>query len=212
MKKRTHALTLSYFEISSYPCCGGFFCSNKIGSSTESPQKQTIYFFSLFRPLTPKYSSLSLSLSLSLFFIIASQKEARTQPRARKRRGRMKKRASRIYYSLCFFIARVLLVLHMPRYRMYFFYRKNKTTKASERRKERRGGEAKNFKSFPRREPTQARRGKNKKKKYRKKTFINFAPITGTLGRKRMKECTERESEENTSEWCAKFRFSSARC
>jgi hypothetical protein len=42
--------------------------------------------------------------------------------------------------------------------------------------------------------------GKYKKKKYRKKTFINFAPITGTLGRKRMKEYTERRSEESTSE------------
>ena len=149
---------------------GAFFVRTKSGRPLKSTKTQTIFFFPFF-VLSPQNTplSLSLSLSLSLFFIIASQKEARTQPRARKRRGRMKKRASRIYYSLCFFIARVLLVLHMPRYRMYFFYRKNKTTKASERRKERRGGEAKNFKSFPRREPTQARRGKNKKKKYRKK-------------------------------------------
>jgi hypothetical protein len=93
-----------------------------------------------------------------------------------------------------------------------FFYRKNKTTKA--RAKEE--GEVNFFfgsgEVFPRKGTTRTQEGKNKKKKYRKKTFINFVPITGTLGRKRMKEYTERESEENTSEWCAKFRFSSARC
>jgi len=88
-----------------------------------------------------------------------------------------------------------------------FFYRKNKTTKA--RAKEE--GEV-NFFLGPEERNTRTQEGKNKKKKYRKKTFINFVPITGTLGRKRMKEYTERESEENTSERCAKFRFSSARC
>jgi len=130
MKKRTH--THTYFEISSSRVhdftlvVEAFFGPwTKIGPLT--------FFFSF-----PFFSSSSqntpLSLSLSLFFIIASQKEARTQPRARKRREFTTRSA--------FFIARVLLVLYMPRYRMYFFLsqKQDKRTKAKRQKRKKEGG------------------------------------------------------------------------
>jgi len=92
------------------------------------------FFFPFLFFLRPHKILLSLSLSLSLFFIIASQKEARTQPRARKRREFTTRSA--------FFIARVLLVLYMPRYRMYFFLsqKQDKRTKAKRQKRKKEGG------------------------------------------------------------------------
>jgi len=126
MKKRSHTLAviLNFFFVLAF---FGSSSTNKIGSRPQSPQN-FFFPFLFFRP--HKILLRTLSLSLSLFFIIASQKEARTQPRARKRRGRRKKRASRVYYSLYFFIVQAFFLFFMCRDIVCFFYRKNKTTKA----------------------------------------------------------------------------------
>jgi hypothetical protein len=138
MKKCTHThtylkiffFTLVLWELSLV------HVDEQIGSCGSSTKKHIFFSFLL----RPHKILLSLSFSLSVFYYRVTKRSTRTQPRARKRRGTRKKRASRVYCSLCFFIARVLLVLYMPRYRMYFFYRKTKT-KASLREKRKKEGE-----------------------------------------------------------------------
>ena len=214
MKKRTH--THTYFEISSRVhdftlVVEAFFGPwTKNRSTIEKYITLNTFFFSF--PFFSSSSQNTVCVCVCVCFIIASQKEARTQPRARKRREFTTRSAFSSRAFFLFFICRDIVCI--------FIYRKNKTKeqKPSDRRERKKGGgevleeffffgSGWGVKNNPRKKEK-----KQKKKKYRKKTFINFAPITGTLGRKRKKECKERESEESTSEWCVKFRFSSARC
>jgi len=211
MKKRTHTHT--------HTLIWNFFFTLVLWELLQNRVHEKSHFFSfLLRP--HKILPLSLSLSLSLFFIIASQKEARAPSRGREREEEQGRNARREFTARSAFSSRAFFLFFICRDIVcIFFYRKNKTKeqKPSDRRERKKGGgevlEEFFFGSgWGGWRTTRKKEKKQKKKKYRKKTFINFAPITGTLGRKRKKECKERESEESTSEWCVKFRFSSARC
>ena len=140
MKKRTHALTLSYFEISSYPCCGGFFCSNKIGSSTQVHKNTNNLFFSLFRPLTPKYSSLSLSLSLSLSFFYYRVTKRSTHPAAgeKEKRKNEETRVENLLLALLFHRARSSCSSYAAI--SYVFFLSQKQDNKSQREKKRKKG------------------------------------------------------------------------
>jgi len=211
MKKRTH--THTYFEISSSRVhdftlvVEAFF-----GPWTKIGPLTFFFSFPFFSSSSQNTLSLCVCVCVCVFYYRVTKRS--THPAAGEK-------ASRVYYSLCLFHrARSSCSLYAAISYVFFFIAKTRQknkSQATEEKESRRGGEVLEEFFFwvgvgGGEEQNRKKEKKQKKKKNRKKTFINFAPVTGTLGRKRKKECKERESEESKSEWCVKFRFSSARC